>query len=120
MRGGDDAIETTIAHEIGHALLLISNQDQSQRLIETVIKELGLTNPHPDGTPWYREHYEQVIKLPQNSVIISRMVSNYAATNADEFIAEVWAEYTMNPNPAPHIKRMGDVFRDIIMTARYF
>ena len=119
VRGGDDPLETTIAHEMGHAFLTNYdiNADQRRTIAESMIKSLGLKDPSP-GQGWSFNRIDDLIK--QNRATISRYVSKYAATNSNEFIAEVWADYTMNPKPSPHIKQMGDEIKRVIKTLPSF
>jgi len=120
-RGGDDPLETTLAHEMGHALLTNwdINADHRRVIAESIIKELGLIDPGANGQHgggWTFNRFEALIKDPRNNPTIKRRVSKYAGTNANEFIAEIWGDYTMNPKPKPHIKAIGDVIKLVVRT----
>ncbi len=45
--------------------------------------------------------------------VITEKISEYGATDADEFLAEIWHEYSTNAHPRPHIKIIGDALRKI-------
>jgi hypothetical protein len=116
VRGGDDPIETTIAHEMGHALLTNwdINAPQRQTIANAMIEALGLKDPDPNRG-WSMEKLEQLVQ--GNGLKIAQGVkSKYAKTNANEFIAEVWADYTMNPNPSDTIKKIGDAIKNVVST----
>lgn len=50
----------------------------------------------------------------QNKALIVEKVSGYAAKNFQEFLAEVWQEYsTMGAGARPHIRTIGDLMREI-------
>jgi hypothetical protein len=114
VRGGDDPLETTIAHEMGHALLTNwdLNADQRKVIGNAIIEHLGLAQPTGHGQPWTYNKLEALIQ--QNRSKIGRRVSKYASTNANEFMAEIWADYTMNPRPAKHTKLIGDAIRSVV------
>lgn len=50
----------------------------------------------------------------QNHDLIAAKVSQYGAKNFDEFLAEVWQEYsTMGAAARPHIQTIGNLLRDV-------
>jgi hypothetical protein len=113
VRGGDDPIETTIAHEMGHALLTNWDITSPQRgdIAKAMIEAMDLQST---GQNWYSfEALESLVK--NNKAKISKAIkSKYATTNANEFIAEVWADYTMNPNPSDTIRKIGDAIKNVV------
>ncbi|MET0416540.1 MAG: hypothetical protein ABW022_11025 [Actinoplanes sp.] len=113
VRGGDDPIETTIAHEMGHALLTNWDINSIQRgqIAKAMIESMGLAST---GQSWYSfEALESLVK--NNKLKIAKAVkSKYATTNANEFIAEVWADYTMNPSPSDTIRTIGDAIKSVV------
>lgn len=117
-RGGDDPLESTLAHEMGHALLVNFDlsHDHRKAIAEAMIKELGLKDvPSVGGNgAWSLVRFDALVQNPDNNKIIKRKVSKYAGTNASEFMAEIWADYTMNPNPKPETKRLGDVILGVV------
>lgn len=80
---GCDSIKSMVDHEFGHAL------DDLYGI---------------KSDPKFREYY-QALSAGEKAAAVSR----YGATNADEFIAEAWAEYTNNPTPRPAAKLIGDL-----------
>lgn len=117
-RGGDDPLEATLAHEMGHALLVNFDlsHDHRKAIAEAMIKELGLKDvPSVGGNgAWSLVRFDALVQNPENNKIIKRKVSKYAGTNANEFMAEIWADYTMNPHPKPETKRLGDVILGVV------
>lgn len=120
VHGGDDPLETTLAHEMGHALMVNPDMDfkQRQALADAMIEHLGLTRVPPQfgRDIWSIQRMEDLVKDPGNQKIIKRKVSKYAATNANEFFAEIWADYTMNPKVKPHIRGIGEAMKAAIKT----
>ena len=57
-----------------------------------------------------------LVSSKYNKAKIKRKVSTYGSTNVSEMIAEVWADYTMNPKPKPHVKQMGDAIKSVVKT----
>ena len=115
---GGSGIDQTIAHEMGHALLTDLNMRAVDRkaLAEAMIEHLGLTSPWgaQGGITYHFGMLDRIVQHPSNKVKIRRAVSKYGATNANEFIAEVWSEYTLNPKPRPKIQKLGDTIKSII------
>jgi hypothetical protein len=125
VRGGDDGIATTIAHEMGHAFLSsdrINTQGLSQ-LAKELTEKMGFETPAPrisldDGLVAGRKSFEAWFKAVKGNkkdfVKIRQEVSAYAVTNTNEFLAEVWAEYTMNPHSSDLIKEVGEMMKKFI------
>jgi SPP1 gp7 family putative phage head morphogenesis protein len=44
---------------------------------------------------------------------IADNLSQYAASNKDEFMAEAWAEYQNNPSPRPLARQVGELIREL-------
>jgi SPP1 gp7 family putative phage head morphogenesis protein len=110
--------EATAAHEYGHHVHFTMLHDtlgfagvarrETAGLVSLMRTEFGITDLpkdfHPYG-PGMKKFFED------NKAIIKKYVSEYGTTNVLEMCAEVWAEYTTNPNPRPHIKKLGDYMR---------
>lgn len=114
---GGQGIEQTIAHEMGHAFLTDFKMTPNQRkiLANTLVEEFNLKNPYGGDVPfWGVGQLDRVVQHPDNKKKLKSAVSKYGTTNANELIAEVWAEYTMNPRPRPKIKKLGDVLKGLI------
>lgn len=113
---GGYGVEQTMAHEMGHAFLNEPrmSSDQRRRIANILITEFGLTSPFGNPPTWYSGLLDRLVTHSSNKGRIKAGVSKYGATNATEMMAEVWAEYTMNPKPRPKIKKLGDVLKSII------
>lgn len=124
--GGDDAIENVLAHELGHSFISTQTMDPESwnKLIPVMIDQLGLTDTRPpDINPaWGRYKAQQeaedwffrTISKGHNKHKMSRGVSSYSSFNFNEFMAEVWQSYSMNPKPNKKVKALGDVMKDIM------
>jgi hypothetical protein len=115
-------VRSTFAHEFGHFLDDVINTDPSGRdprvaLMNTIREDMDLS----------REEWA-AFQLGQNKGMVggvhlsdsikrkvSEKVSRYGSTNYAEMFAEIWAEYTRNPNGArPLIKKWGTMIQDIL------
>lgn len=126
VRGGDDPIETTIAHEMGHAFIDNTRftPEGTQEFMDKVSQILDLSTPVPrvgrgsgllDPFTGMERWWVGVTKnTPGDRHKINTKVSQYAATNINEFMAEVWADYTMNPKPSPTTRALGDMLKGFI------
>jgi hypothetical protein len=124
-KGGDDPVETTIAHETGHAL--IAEHRFRGVMIPQMMGELariyGLSTP-PDTRPFgdnsltLRMLMKKWLDEPENVKIVKSKISQYAATSINELMAEVWSDYTMNPNPSEETRMMGEVLQSFITQER--
>jgi hypothetical protein len=70
--------------------------------------------PGWESAGWSYNKFEALVK--HNRDKIKRRVSDYATTNSNELIAEVWADYTMNPRPATHIRGIGDAIKAVALS----
>lgn len=112
-----DTVEGVVAHEMGHAFLnhLDFTREEGQLFIESAARIFGLPFvPPPPKTGVYGFlGMAPLVNNPRNKEIIARKVSKYAASNINEFIAEVWTGYT-GDNPSREIQEMGKVIQGII------
>jgi hypothetical protein len=120
-KGGDDPIETTIAHETGHAL--IAEHRMRAAMIPEMMAELsriyGLSTPPDVGlfansNLMLRGIMKEWLDKPENVAIIKKKISQYAATSINELMAEVWSDFTMNPTPSEETRMMGEVLQSFI------
>lgn len=123
VKGGDDAHETTLAHEFGHVFLSKGrlSTDAVNAFIQVIQTSLRLPNKATalsDDRQAALAMLDALIQNGDNSPQIIKMVSKYARTNANEFFAEIWAEYNMNPNCSEEIRAIGDLMRDYIRQDR--
>jgi hypothetical protein len=109
--GNGNGLDKTLAHEMGHAFLSMRAGDpgvltgpQRERLRLALINVFAL----PDD--------RELLFLIQgvNKTILRKAVSNYATENVDELMAEIWADYTLNPNPSPQIQEIGKLLERFI------
>ena len=114
---GHDAIEGTIAHESGHAFMVTSDLDAEGRakLAQGLTEALGLpTAPNLEGNRLPLLFFINWGKDEANKAIIRQKVSHYAASNPNELIAEIWADYTMNPNASREVRAAGLLLEGIM------
>lgn len=109
--------EKTVAHECGHHIAAEMwggnrNPQAYYNIIKVAAQELGLSPPpSPYGyagedslNPW----------VTANKRKITSGLSRYGSTNIHEFFAEVWAEYSTNPNGArPWVNRVGAMMQEL-------
>lgn len=112
VEAGGDGLDQVLAHEMGHAFLLSVVGDQARTLYDSMRKALDLPDdirktsrltPH-DINQWMSRH----------QAVIAYKVSEYATTDVAEFIAEVWAEFTLSPEPSSWILKIGQTIRELI------
>lgn len=102
--------ENFIAHENGHhvdAMMQRLGLRETKSVWDTVGHELGVKPPSFYDTRSLNQW------AARNQDLLKHKVSGYGATAGDEMLAEIWAEYTTNPNARPHIRRIGDAMRDL-------
>jgi hypothetical protein len=107
---GHSAQGSLMAHELGHHMdeFIEHHLPSRQAVWGAIAKELKLVPPSlHDNTSLHRW-------VLQNRLDIEKAVSIYGAKNHFEIIAEIWAEYTTNPNARPHIKRIGRIMQRIV------
>jgi hypothetical protein len=97
--------QSVFAHEFGHHLDYLVRDDSTA----TEIKELWGTISDVVGVdpPTHIGELELQQWFSRNKQAISERISGYASTNRNEFIAEIWREYSGNPNARPGIKKIG-------------
>ena len=101
--------KATMDHEFGHAIWY----------------KLGLNKngtPNVNGNDWAgRSPLQQYIakEMMWGKNHIKENLSEYAATNSDEFFAEAYSEYLNNPNPRPIAKKVGELLDQEIKTRGY-
>jgi hypothetical protein len=105
--------QSVLAHEFGHHVDWIMRQSiMDYSTIDGLWKEIAdtlgvdhpITSGHEDLEAWFAKHQD----------VISTKVSRYAATNRNEFFAEIWREYSGNPKARPQIKRIGQKIHGIM------
>lgn len=101
-----------VAHEFGHhahSVFLSSTQEAQQDFWDAFADQFGIERPDisepGDLTGW----------VTRNHDLIRDEVSQYGTTNPYELLAEVWAEYSTNPNARPKIKAIGEIFKRTII-----
>lgn len=109
----------TLAHELGHHIDIGNMRHWSQseeyaRVFHIVADELGV--PRLPVTVIGKLHSFASGALSAfiqaNKAALTRLVSEYGATDERELLAEIWAEYVnMGPKARPAIKRIGDQMR---------
>jgi hypothetical protein len=119
-RCGHDASEGTIAHEMGHTFLKSRYMSPKQRLtlLNRLSELLDLDMPTPKLTGSEGD-FARLVSEGKNWVKIRKGVSMYSTTNLNECIAEIWSDYTMNPNPSSVIRELGDVVKTLINEVKF-
>lgn len=117
-----------VAHEFGHhieAIITRGNwqwaEEKAQQFFPSLLRELGVPGSRDSlfspGGKVFPEKLDFWVR--DNSSIIEKMVSRYAATSGRELIAEIWREYSTAPNPRPYIVRLGRILQDIAERSRW-
>lgn len=101
---------STIAHEYGHhvhRMLREAGMTRKREFWDLVARELHLPSPgtgrDSEVSLWVQAH-ARTVKL---------RVSEYGTTNAQELLAEIWAEFSTNPNARPYIKSIGEAMQEL-------
>lgn len=104
--------QSVTAHEFGHHVDWMIHQSAIDRreidalwhdIADTLGARRPVTSQIEDLQDWFFE----------NKDLIRRKVSTYATTNEKEFFAEVWREFSGNPNARPQIKHIGQHMQDL-------
>lgn len=104
--------QSVLAHEYGHhvdyVLREFAYRGELEELWGTASQALGVAPPFNAGEVALKRWFTD------NADVIKAKISGYAATNRTEFLAEVWREYSGNPNARPEIKLIGKKFHDLV------
>lgn len=102
-----------IAHEFGHHVHSFfdkASDAEKLQFWDTVQRELGIAK----GIPARQVSNANVnFWIERNAQAIAEKVSQYGTSDYREFLAEVWAEYSTNPQARPEIKAIGQALKDI-------
>lgn len=97
--------QSVFAHEFGHHLDYLVRDDSTapelKELWNTISEAIHVAPPTHVGDLELKQWFKR------NNGAITREISGYATTNRTEFIAEIWREYSGNPNARPQIKKIG-------------
>jgi len=104
------ASESFIAHEYGHHLRQMLNRASQQELKELWSEVAKLAGTKP---PFFFDVTSLDKWVAKNQDALSKLVSRYGATDHDELLADIWAEYSTNANARDHIKVIGKVIQRI-------
>lgn len=120
---GTSLHRAVISHEIGHGVAVaafgrerVPQDDEFWTDFVEAIRDMGVMMI---ATPsWFTGKKNSGYLnsdidrwLEKYSGSITNVLSTYGATNADEMLAELWAEYSTNDNPRPPAKVYGDYVR---------
>lgn len=118
-RCGHDGVENTVAHECGHAFIM--EQDLTREQLDAILRAISTAFKLPvpmkkNGTGGIAAKIDviQWQKDPRNRAAIEKLVGKYATSNINEMFAEIWADYTMNPNPSPEVRKAGNALQSMI------
>lgn len=98
---GCDTIKSIADHEYGHQLDLLLGLRGNPELQAIIRDAAGEQQRAFNGMP----------VGPYVKANIKAAVSQYATTNAAEFIAEAWSEFKNNPRPRAAAQRVGNLIR---------
>jgi hypothetical protein len=107
---GHSAQGSLVAHELGHHMdeFIEHHLPSRTEVWAAIAKEFKVVPPSlHDNTSLY-------LWVRRNKDLVEREVSIYGAKNQFEIIAEIWTEYTTNPNARAHIKRIGKVMQRLV------
>lgn len=114
-------VESTLAHEMGHALTQ-NHMDSAEtnRVLGALFKTMGWgTLPAPIGNVTggqdakWKFMFQNLGAREYNA--FKRKFGEYAATNFDEFMAEIWAVYSLDPVDCdPAVRAIAEVMVEII------
>lgn len=98
-----------LAHEYGHHVdHMIHGVANRDRLFAELARQIGVK---PPATGFGQIAHDPWVQRNRTKIVES--VSQYAATNPRELMAEIWAEYSTNPNARPAIKAVGALMREL-------
>lgn len=111
---GRAGTESFIAHEMGHHLdevIKVAAPEFRRPIWEEIADNLGVARPKAyddEGLYWFTRI---------NNGKLEDFVSIYGSSSPLELIAEIWAEYSTNPNARPHIKKIGKLIHRLVEEA---
>lgn len=105
-----DSYDSFLAHETGHHIDYMMQRmglRDTKQVWDVVGKEMGVKPP----SFFDSKSLDQWVK--RNADLLKREVSGYGSTAGGELLAEIWAEYTTNPNARPKIKAIGKAMQEL-------
>lgn len=113
-----DELVYTLAHEMGHALTVGRlNSEEQTKLVDLVGDIMGWDRTHLDAFAGLGIDDIMTVMLsekPDRDAFEAKF-GRYAASNADEFIAEVWSVFVLDPEECdPDIQRIGKLLAGFI------
>jgi hypothetical protein len=97
-------LDNFISHEVGHYLhnrALIKGPNNTKEIWESAAQAFDLNEP------FFFDAHSVDRWVMENQKVLAKKVSKYGATESAELLAEIWAEYTTNPNASAGIKKIG-------------
>jgi len=116
----DDQLPHTVAHQMGHAVhdafqggaaTQYNSKLGDINLWRKLSAALGVKDPPFTPRSHGRGYVTPMVStdwVRRNRAAIRDQVSNQATANVDEFIAELWDQFTTSPNPSPVAQIFGD------------
>lgn len=99
--------QSVFAHEFGHHLDYLvrdaSTGPELKGLWDTISDAIGVHPPTGVSDVQLKDW------LRRNNAAITREISGYATSSRSELLAEVWREYSGNPNARPVIRKIGSL-----------
>jgi hypothetical protein len=109
----------SLAHELGHHVDFNGLRGWQRsagfaNIWTTLARELGVAAPQTRVIGQLTETLGLQTWIEANKVLISSMISTYGASDSVELLAEVWAEYSLNPTGCrPLIRKIGKLMQDL-------
>lgn len=109
----------SLAHELGHHVDFAGLRGRDRRagyagIWNTLADEIGAPRPSSVGAGATLEVYGLDAWVQANKTLIANLISTYGSTDSAELLAEVWAEYSLNPAGArPLIRKIGKMMQDL-------
>lgn len=116
-----DGALSTLAHEMGHALTHNRfDKEETNQLLEALFQVMGW-GPLPDNiknmSHFNEKKWELLLDNPLRRAQFVRIFGQYASTNIDEFMAEIWGVYALDPMECdPKVRTIGETIAGIVNT----
>lgn len=107
---GVSGLDGTFAHEFGHHLSYVSRllgPSRTKGIWDAVADGAGI------GRPSFYDRASLDRWVAKHKDVLGKSVSRYGVTDSEELLAEIWAEFSTNPNARPHIKKAALALRDM-------
>ena len=122
----------TLLHELGHHLQTMMYPGRpatagplsvysplDQRIVDVIVRELGLKAPTGGTTGLSAAGMTKLIESYNNQARVAELVSTYGSRSFEEMFAEIFQEYaTLGIDARPHIIRIGEAIIRLAETGK--